>query len=208
MRSWDACEVLGDLGPLHDFMEILEVRSADGDYASSPLGSGTDAQALTCQGLVNVSEYYKEVQDEYEVNQGEIRVGIVPWDSVEEAEASYIDRSVTDHERWLSEGQEEILRIELGGEWDEGVVLGLREGNFDSIDAIGRHGTWLVHVHVHYNHDRYPSYFETNREAGLLDGDPDDYVSYPFTTEGLAEWISSQYMTQVYEQVSQRISEE
>ena len=81
IRSWDPCEVLDNNQPIVDFMQIPEINSADGKFTSAAYGTGLDAQALTCGSLVIASTYYEELYDETGTNEGEVSVGIIPWDT-------------------------------------------------------------------------------------------------------------------------------
>ena len=104
MRSWEPCEVLEGLQPIIDFMGIVEVDSSDGELAGAMHGDGMDGEALTCFGLVVVSEY-ETIYDETKSNGGEISVGIIPWDTEEEAELSYEERTGPDQERRTDQGE-------------------------------------------------------------------------------------------------------
>lgn len=98
IRSWDPCEVLDNNQPIVDFMQIQAIDAPDGKFTSSPYGDGLDAQALTCLGLVDVSTY--ELIDGTEnVNEGEVSVGIIPWDTEEDAQLSYEERTGPDQDR-------------------------------------------------------------------------------------------------------------
>ncbi|HEU5127811.1 MAG TPA: hypothetical protein VFU12_07475 [Glycomyces sp.] len=210
IKSWDPCEALGDLQPIVDFMQIEEINSADGQLTSAMYGEGLDGQALTCFGLVIVSTF--EEYDGYEaMNEGEISVGIIPWDTVEDAELSYEERTGPDQERRADQseyfeftGEEELA----SSEWDEGKLFVAQDNHSHYYDAYIRDGEWLLWVSIDFNIDNAVSHYKEVIDMGLVDGPIENYLSYEFTPEELQQWLVGEYIPQTHESISSRIPQE
>ncbi|WP_026923451.1 hypothetical protein [Glycomyces arizonensis] len=208
IKSWDPCEVLDNLQPIVDFMHIAEINSSDGQLTSAMYGEGLDAQALTCFGMVIASKF-ETIYDETKFNEGEISVGIIPWDTVEDAELSYEERTGPDQERRAEggagfefTGEEELT----SSEWDEGKLFVAQDDQSHYYDAYIRDGEWLLWVSIDFNIDNAITYYEANENK--LDGPLEDYLSYEFTPEELQQWLIDEYIPQTHESISSRIPQE
>jgi hypothetical protein len=208
IKSWDPCEVLDDLQPIVDFMHIEEINSADGQLTSAMYGEGLDGQALTCFGLV-IASTFETVYDETKLNEGEISVGIIPWDTVEDAELSYEERTGPDQERRADQseyfeftGEEELT----SSEWDEGKLFVAQDNQSHYYDAYIRDGEWLLWVSIDFNIDNAIEYYEANEHR--LEGSLEDHLSYEFTPEELQQWLIDEYVPQTHESLSSRIPQE
>jgi hypothetical protein len=208
IKSWDPCEVLDDLQPIVDFMQIEEINSADGQLTSAMYGKGLDGQALTCFGLVIVSTF--ETYDGLEsLNEGEISVGIIPWNTVEDAELSYAERTGPDQERRanLSEYFEFTGEEELASpEWDEGKLFVAQDNQSHYYDAYIRDGEWLLWVSIDFNIDNAVPHYEEVIDMGLMDGPIENYLAYEFTPEQLQQWLVDQYLPQTHASISSQLS--
>jgi hypothetical protein len=210
IKSWDPCEVLGDLQPIVDFMQIEEINSADGQLTSAMYGEGLDGQALTCFGLVIVSTFETYGGTETP-NEGELSVGIIPWDTVEDAELSYEERTGPDQERRTEQsdsfeftGEEELT----SSEWDEGKLFVAQDSQSHYYDAYIRDGEWLVWVSIDFNIDNAVAHYQEAIDLGLVEGSAEDYRSYQFTPEELQQWLVDEYIPQTHESISSRIPQE
>ncbi|WP_199034234.1 hypothetical protein [Glycomyces salinus] len=205
MRSWDGCEVLDDLQPIMDYMQIEAIQGDEG-FNSSRYGEGLDQQAATCSGQVTVSSW--EYSDGTpRVNDGELWVSIIPWDTEEEAQASYQARSVDDVEAQLGQSStlQETDRVELGSEWDEGVLLVLEDEQARFLNAYARDGNWLLTVSIRYNDNSGDEYFNENQE--ILDGTIEDYT-YSFDDEELQQWLVDEYVPTVHQDITDMTGQE
>lgn len=203
MRTWDACEVLDNLQPIFDYMQIEGVRGGD-SLSSSPWGSGMDQQATTCNGLVTVNTFPLS-DGATSSNEGELWVSIIPWDTEDGAKASYIERSVDDQEGLHEQSStlEELDRIDLGSEWDEGVLIVTQDDQSNNLTAIARDGEWLLYVYIHYNIDDGVTYYNQNPE--LHEGKTEEDFAYPFSDEDLQQWVVDEYIPSVHQTITDRI---
>src|SRR5690606_35333627 len=126
LRSWDACEVADNLQRIWDYMQIEAVQGSD-PLTSTEWGAGMDGEALSCNGLVTVSSWTR-LDGSNRVNDGELWLSIIPWESEEQAGESYAERTGEDIEMLFQQDSslEESAQIELGSEWDEGVLFVLK----------------------------------------------------------------------------------
>jgi hypothetical protein len=202
MRSWDACEVLDGLQPVRDYMQIAAVE--DGELASNPYGSGMDQQALTCNGLVTVSTFTMATGTEM-TNDGELWGGIIPWDTEAEAEESYVERTVDDQEAQAEQSStwEELDRVDLGSEWDEGVLIVAKDEQSHSLNAIARDGEWMIQILIRYSNDLGREYYEANQDD--LSGQSVEDFAYPFEDEALQQWLVSDYIPSVHQSITETI---
>ena len=206
MRSWDGCEVLDDLRPIMDYMQIEAIQGSE-TFNSTSYGQGMDQQAATCSGLVTVLTW-EMIDGDPRPNSGELWVGVVPWDTEEEAQANYEERSVDDIESQKGQNStlEETDRIDLGSEWDEGVLVAMEDEQEHNLNLFGRDGTWLLTVNIRYNKNTGEEFFNENRE--YLEGKTlEDYV-YPFGDEELQQWLVEEYAPAVHQDVIDMIGQE
>jgi hypothetical protein len=203
MRSWDACEVLENLQPVRDYMQIEAVQGGE-ELTSSPWGSGMDQQALTCSGLVTVSSFTMASGTEMTTD-GELSGGIIPWDTEAEAEESYVERTVDDQEAQAGQSStwEELERIELGSDWDEGVLIVAKDEQSHSLNAIARDGEWMIQILIRYGNDLGREYYETNQDD--LSGESVEDYAYPFEDEALQQWLVDEYIPSVHQAITERI---
>jgi hypothetical protein len=208
IRSWDPCEVLDNNQPIVDFMQIPEINSPDGKFTSAPYGEGLDAQALTCGGLVIASTYKEELYGDDITNEGEVSVGIIPWDTEEDAELSYEERTGPDQDRRAESGAgfKFTGEEELAGDWDQGKLFVAEDDQSYYYDAYIRDGQWLLWVSIDFNKDNAIVFYEANQD--FLDGPLEDYLSYPFTNDELQQWLINEYVPQTHESLSARIPQE
>jgi len=204
MRSWDACEVLDNLQPVWDYMQIEAVQGGEDSLASTPWGSGMDKQAATCNGLVTVSTFTMSSGTEM-VNDGELWGSIIPWDTEAEAEESYVERTVDDQEAQDNQSStwEELDRIDLGSDWDEGVLIVAKDEQSHSLNAIARDGEWLIQILIRYGNDLGREYYETNQDD--LSGQSIEDFAYPFEDDALQQWLVSDYIPSVHQAITEKI---
>lgn len=203
IRSVEPCQVLDDLQPIVDFMGILEITSGGGELTSAPYGKGLDAQAATCFGMTVVSEF-DTIYDETNSNEGEISVGIIPWDTVEDAQLSYEERTGPDQERrtTLSESFAFTLEEELSSsDWDEGMLFVAEDRYGYYYDGYIRDGDWLLWVSIDFSIDKAIRYYESNKD--FLDGPLEDYLSYEFTNDELEQWLVDEYIPDTHKVVTE-----
>jgi hypothetical protein len=118
MASWDACEVLDDLQPITEYMDIKGYGSASsegGEPGSSKLGNTFDPGAMGCGNLIYLGSYEGLGMD------GEIKVKIVPTESEEQASSTYEERASA-AESSSSQG-DEAESIEFTEPWDRGLMV-------------------------------------------------------------------------------------
>lgn len=189
MASWDACEVLGNLQPITDYMGIQGYGSSTatgGEPGNSEIGNTFDPEALGCNGLI-----YLGSLDGVPMN-GEIEVKLVPTESEEQATTAFEDRvSLAESES----AQWSDAKIEdFGDPWDQGTLISwIGDVEQPHVQVIARDGQWLTHIDLYYSKD-----------FGLdATGDP----LLPFTPDDLNKWFVETYLPEVNQNVNDRIAE-
>lgn len=205
MRSWPGgCEVLDNLQPLVDYMQIEEIGG--GSLNNNAWGEGMDGESTTCNGLVTVSSF--ELPDgSTRTNDGELWGGITPWENDDQAKESYTERTVEDIEILKEQNStlEVTNEIALGSEWDEGVLLVTQDETGNYLKLVGRDGQWLFFTTVRYAYDNGEEYF--NEHSDVLPGSLEDYA-YPFEDEALQQWLVEEYAPSVNQLINDRIGQE
>ncbi|MEU6246479.1 hypothetical protein [Glycomyces sp. NPDC047010] len=189
MASWNACEVLGDLQPVTDYMGIVgwgASTSEGGLPGNSELGNTWDPDAMGCNGLFNLGDY-----EGYSMS-GEFSVGIVPAESEEAAAAAY-DERLSAIESDASAGQD-LVQEEFGDPWDQGAAYSwVGDADQPYTQVIAQDGQWVFHIDLYHSND-----------YGLRGGgDP----ALAFTEDGLRQWFVETYLPQVNQTVNDRIAE-
>ena len=163
-----------------------------------------DGEALTCNGLVNI-KIWEQLDGSPSPQGGELWGGIVPWEDEAQARESYIERTVDDVElsRQQNSTLEEVARVDLGPEWDEGVLLVMEDEQYHYLQAIARDGQWLFFAEVNYSRDRGEEYFADNldRMTGQTVGD----FAYPFEDEALRQWLVDEDIPGVHQTITAKI---
>ena len=202
MRTWGGgCELLDDLSPIVEYMQIEDASG----LAGNGYGQGMDQQSLSCNGLVVLRTVESLSGDAIE-SDGELWGAVVPWNTVEEAEESYVDRTVEDVA--LLQDQSSSLQvmeeIPLGPEWDEGVLYAMEAELSHALLLVGRDDTWLFLAEVNYRKDLGRDYFEANVDR-MTDGQTVEDFAYPFENEALHRWLVDEYAPSVNQLVNDRI---
>lgn len=206
MRSWDACEVADNLQPIWDYMQIEAVQGSDA-FNSAAWGTGMDGEALACNGLITVSSWTR-LDGTNRVNDGELWLSIIPWENEAQAEESYEERTGEDIERLFHQNSslEEIAQSDLGSEWDEGVLLVLKDESRHLLNTVARDGQWMIQLKLSYNDDSGKKYFYQNED--LMDGQTLEDFAYPFGDEELQQWLANEYIPSLHQLITDRIGEE
>lgn len=181
IQSWDACEVLNDLQPIVDYMELTwtAVR-VEGQPDSTPWGeSSRIPDATVCGGSIDLPSQDGLPQT------GGVVVGITPIEDQSDATAVY-DAHVASIAK---QGDEDIAQLDLGDPWDSGTLIARTSGATDYVGIAALDGDFLVHVIITYTND-----------YGAREGEP----YYPFTNDELYQWLVDTYMPEVNQLVSDK----
>jgi hypothetical protein len=189
MASWDACEVLNDLQPITEYMDIKgygSLTSEGGEPGSSKLGNTFDPDAMGCGNLIYLG------RSEGFTSGGELYVSFVPTESEDAATALYAER-VAGAESTGSDGQK-LTETIVSEPWDEGLLRSwLGDSEAPHLELVARDGQWIIHITL-----------EHDKDLGLQNtGTP----SYTFTTEDLCQWLVETYLPEVNQIVNDRIAE-
>ncbi|WP_133884111.1 hypothetical protein [Glycomyces sp. NRRL B-16210] len=189
MRSWEPCQILGDLQPIVDFMGIKEfTATVSGTDAPDSAGWGEstlDPEALVCGAGIDLGPI-----DNMPAN-GTLSVKIVPLEDEAQAEESYGLRVAASE----GQGDVETARIDIGDPWDEGVLISSAKesGATDYLNVVARDGQWVLHIDLDYTGD-----------YNALQGNEPDYQ---FTKEELQQWLIDTYLPEVNATVNDNASE-
>lgn len=192
MTSWDACEVLGNLQPITEYMGIEgygSSTSAGGEPSTAEIGNTWDPEAIGCNDLISIS-----AADEYAstMGGGEIKVKIVPTESEEQATTAYEDR-VAAAGSASSQGTDPQSE-EFDDPWDQGTIVSwIGSAESPNVEVIARDGQWVFHIQLNYGAD-----FGLRNE-----GTP----AYQFTSDELNQWFVDTYLPEVNQTVNDRIAE-
>ncbi|WP_158299637.1 hypothetical protein [Glycomyces paridis] len=189
IASWNACEVLGNLQPITEFMGIQgygSSTSAGGDPGNSEIGNTLDPAAVGCNGLI-----YLDVLDGIPMN-GEIQVKIIPTESEEQAATVYEERvsaAESESAKW-----DEAESEEFGDPWDQGTIVSWTgDTSQPNVQVIARDGQWVFHIDLYHTQD-----------YGLRGGSE---PALAFTDEDLNQWFVDTYLPEVNQTVNDRIAE-
>jgi hypothetical protein len=188
MTTWDACEVLNNLQPVTEYMDIQGYgsSSAGGEPSTAKIGNTWDPDAIGCNDLIYLGSWESLGMD------GEIKVKIVPTESEEQATASYEDRvsaAEAESSQWT-----EVVNEEFSGPWESGALLaGTGSAEKNMVEIVARDEQWVFHIQL---------YFAT--DYGIYGGS-EPY--YPFTNEELRAWFVDTYLPEVNTSVNDRIVE-
>lgn len=205
MRAWPGgCEVLDNLQPIVDYMQIQEIDG--GSLNNNAWGEGMDGEALTCNGLVTVKTFELPNGSTNE-RDGELWGGIVPWENEDQAKDSYTERTVDDIEGLQEQDSslQVIEEIPLGSEWDEGKLIVMDRETQWSLNLVGRDGQWLFFAEVNYGHDDGEALY--NENSDVMSGTLEDYA-YPFDDDALQQWLVNEYAPSVNQLINDRIGQE
>ena len=189
MASWDACEVLDNLQPITEYMDIKGYGSASsegGEPGSSKLGNTFDPGAMGCSNLIYLGSY------EGMGMSGEIKVKLVPTQSEEQASAAYEER-VASAEGKASQGENSQSQ-EFSAPWDRGTMISwIGDAEQPNVEAIGVDGQWVFHIQLYHSTD-----------FGLY---ASDEAALPFTVDERNQWLVDTYLPEVNQIVNDRIAE-
>lgn len=185
MAEWDGCTALQDIQPVVDYMGIVGWGSLGLVTAGIP--GGLDGEAFNCGGHAELPSYHlsNSVVERKELpGSGWIDVGVIPWDSDEEATESFAER-VTMLQDSLATGGTEYTNVLEGafpepGDWDETYYYAGNTSTGYGFHAIARQGDLVLYVFIDYIQD-----FGTQM---------DDEPAYPFTDAELVAWVLGDYM--------------
>jgi hypothetical protein len=189
MASWDACEVLDNLQPITDYMDIQGYGSSTatgGEPGNSEIGNTFDPEAIGCNGLIYLGSY-----EGLPMN-GEIQVKLVPAESEEQATTAYEDR-VSAAEAESAQGTD-AKSEEVGDPWDQGTLVSwIGDAEQPFVQVIARDGQWVLHIDL---------YHSTDMGTGTAGGQ-----FLPFTPDERNQWLVDTYLPEVNQIVNDRIAE-
>jgi hypothetical protein len=189
MASWDACEVLDDLQPLTDYMDVKGYGSSTaegGEPGNSEIGNTFDPEAIGCNGLFYLGSY------EGMNMSGEIKVNIVPTENEDQASTAYTERvraAESEADQW-----EDIQTQEFGDPWDQGTMVSwIGNARNPVVEVVALDGQWVLHIQLYHAED-----------FGL---DATGAPSLPFTPEERNQWLVDTYLPEVNQIVNDEIAE-
>ncbi|HEU5129731.1 MAG TPA: hypothetical protein VFU12_17260 [Glycomyces sp.] len=189
MSTWDACEVLDDLQPITDYMDIKGYGSSTsegGEPGSSKLGNTFDPDAIGCSNLIYLGSY------EGMGMSGEIKVKIVPTENENQASAAYEER-VASAESKAGQG-EDAQSQEFGDPWDQGkMVSWVGDAEQPQVEVIGLDGQWVFHIQLYHSTD-----------FGLY---ASDEAALSFAVDERNQWLVDTYLPETNQIVNDRIAE-
>lgn len=189
MTSWNACEVLDNLQPITDYMDIKGYGSSTaegGEPGNSEIGNTLDPDAIGCNGVIYLGSYQDLGMS------GEIQVKIVPAEDEDQASSAYLDR-VSSAESEASQW-DDIQSEEFGDPWDEGTMISwIGDAENPTVEVVARDGQWVFHIVLYHNYDR-------GERVG-------DSPSLSFTPEERNQWLVETYLPEVNQAVNDRIAE-
>lgn len=189
MASWDACEVLDNIQPITDKMDIQgfgSSTSTGGEPGNQEIGNTWDPDSIGCGDLIYLGDL-----DGFGMS-GEIKVKIVPTENEEHATASYEDRvSVAESE---SATGTDTKSEGFGDPWDEGTIVSwIGDADQPNVEVIARDGQWVFHIDLYHTND-----------FGLRGGGE---PALAFTDDELNQWFVDTYLPGVNQIINDRIAE-
>ncbi len=194
MSTWDACEVLDDLRPITEYMDIKGYGSSTsegGEPGSSELGNTFDPDAMGCGNLIYLGSLEGASGDSYGMS-GEIKVKIVPTENEDQATTTYEDRAASAE----SEASEwtEVTTEEFTTPWNEGIIVSwIGDADQPNVEVVARDGQWVFHIQLYHTND-----------FGLRGGGE---AALAFTDDELNQWFIDTYLPEVNQIVNDRIAE-
>lgn len=203
-RDWDACETFDDLQPFQDY---LEVTGGGDELINAPIGSGMDAEAMTCAATFDLQTVVIEGTGEaigYE-NTGDstVQMGFIPWDSEEEAVQNFQDRVELFESNPSGMDYTNIQEGESNGEWDESMYFAADGNTRYYITSYARHGDWNVYISMDISYD--PGRSAYNAAPSLYEGTEDDMAVYPHTIDEVADWVVTEYFPQIESGITEKL---
>ncbi len=193
-QDWDACETFDNLQSIQDY---LEVTGGGDELISTPIGSGSDAEAMTCAATFDLQTVVIEGVGEaagYEsTGDATVQMGFIPWDSEEEAVQNFQDRVELFESNPSGMEYSNAREGEPGGGWDESMYFAADGNSRYYITSYARHGDWNVYISMDISYDPGRSAYESAPSL-YPDSTEDDMAVYPHTIDEVTDWVVTEYL--------------
>ncbi|WP_026925343.1 hypothetical protein [Glycomyces arizonensis] len=195
MASWNACEVLDNLQPITDYMDIKGYGSSTaegGEPGNQEIGNTFDPEAIGCGSIIYLGSLEGASSGNSFGMSGELKVKIIPTEGEDQAAAAYEDRATsaeTEASEWTDAATEEFA-----DPWDEGTMVSwIGDADQPNVEVVARDGQWVFHIQLYHTND-----------FGLRGGgDP----ALAFTDDELNQWFVDTYLPEVNQTVNNLIAE-